>query len=71
MIAPGEITMINREGKIFYANPTGLYDPVRQVFQYRVKIPNVESSLVVVDVSKYELSRHIRFGTPVLIVPVL
>jgi hypothetical protein len=78
MIPPGEITMVNLDGDVFrarvsrrngFGGPEFLYNPAKQAFQYRVIIPNVEVSMVVVDVTERELRHHLLTGTPVLIRP--
>jgi hypothetical protein len=78
MIPPGEITMVNLDGDVFRARAsqrdgvTGreyLYNPAKQAYQYRVLIPNVALSMVVVDVTERELRHHLLTGTPVLIRP--
>lgn len=81
MIPPGEIRLINREGKKFTASPSTrinakgetewLYNPFKQAFQYRVNIPGVLISMVTVDVTERELRKYLQNGTPVVIRPVL
>lgn len=80
MTPPGEIVMMNREGKIFRAhvcerrNPVTneqewLFNPIKRTFQYRVHIPGVELSLVVIDVTRQQLRDHIRTSIPIPIIP--
>jgi hypothetical protein len=71
MILPSEITMVNLDGVTFRARPTNLYNKVRQAFQYRVILPGVAISMVVIDVTENELRDHLRTGKPVTIRPLL
>ena len=78
MIPPGEIVMINANGRKFKAHPSHrenfttfqteyLYNPAKATFQYRVQIPGILISMVVIDVSEAELRRFVNTGKPVLI----
>jgi hypothetical protein len=72
MSPPGEIRVVNPESRaVFRAHPTGLYAPMKDAFQYRVKIPGVELSLVTIDVTSRELRAFLFDGQPIPVKPVL
>jgi len=71
--------MVNKAGGRFKANPCSrdglngkefLYNLAKDAFQYRVQIPGVILSLVVIDVTQRELREFVKTGKPVLIHPV-
>jgi hypothetical protein len=76
MIPPGEIKMVNIDGRSFLAHPCRtvegrgyIYNPVLDAFRFRVAIPGVEVSLIVVPVTTSELREFVNTGKPVLIRP--
>jgi len=69
MAPPGEICVINRDGRTFRAYFTGLYNTLRHTYQYRVLIPNVELSLVVIEFTRRQLREYNRTDMPILIEP--
>lgn len=71
-VLPDEIRMINTETKgVFSAypciSPSGkfLFDPVKQAYKYRIRIPGVELSMIVVDVTDRQLREFMRTKTPI------
>lgn len=66
---PGEVTMINHSGHVFRAHPTGVFHPRQKSFQYRLQIPGVKLSLIVVTLTEAQLNSYLRTLTPILIVP--
>lgn len=79
MTPPGEIMMINANGRKFKAFPSKrmpalggeeyLFNPAKNAFQYRVDIPGIIISMVVIDVTERELREFVNTGKPVLIRP--
>jgi hypothetical protein len=78
MTPPGEITVVNIDGRRFKAIPSRrnglggaeyLFNPSKDAFQYRVQIPGIILSMVTVDVTKRELQEFVKTGKPVLIRP--
>jgi hypothetical protein len=63
---PSEIQVMNHRGEIFRARPTGIR-PSQGAHQYRIQLPNVEFSLIVVTVTENELRDHVQTGFPVQI----
>ncbi len=69
MIPPSEIAVINRDGRTFIANYTGI-DNKGDTFQYRINMPEFKFSLVVIDVTRSELREYLRKNKPIVIKPV-
>lgn len=71
MSPPGEIRVINPQSRaVFKAHPTGLYSRERNVFQYRVDIPGIDISFVVIEVTSAELTNFLLNGKPIPVKPV-
>ena len=69
---PNEIRMVNTETKvIFYAHPcvslrgNFLFDPVKRAYKYRIALPGVEVSLIVVDVTDKQLRDYAKTKAPI------
>jgi hypothetical protein len=63
---PSEIQVVNHRGQTFRARPTGIR-PSAESYQYRIEIPGIAFSLVVVNVTESELREHLLSGKPVQI----
>ncbi len=71
MSPPGEIRVINPVSRVvFKARPTGLYAPSKDAYQYRVMLPGIEESLVVIDVTTAELVEFMFDSEPIPVKPV-
>lgn len=72
MQPPGEIRVMNPDSRaVFRAHPTGYYAPFKDAYQYRVKIPGVEISFVVIDIPTRELRRYLWTKKPIPVAPLL
>ena len=68
MDAPGEIEIINRDRRKFWAHYTGMYNMRNGTYRYRVDLPeHVELSMVIIDVTGAELRRYIHNKKPIMI----
>ena len=65
VLAPGEVTVVNRDGGRFRAYLTGLHRYDYREHQYRVQIPNVKVSFVIVWIYEEELLDYCRTGRPI------
>ena len=72
VVLPDEIKMVNTETKaVFSAHPcvslkgNFLFDPLKQAYKYRIKIPGVEVSMIVVDVTDDQLRNFVRNKQPI------
>jgi hypothetical protein len=71
-ILPDEIKMINPQTRrVFAAHPcvtangNYIYDPMKDAYRYRIEIPGVESSMVVVDVRDSQIRNFLQTKKPI------
>jgi len=71
-LLPDQIRMINTETKaVFWAHPClslngcYLYDPMKDAYRYRIEIPGVEVSMIVVNVTDRQLRDFLRTKIPI------
>ena len=69
MAPPGEIRLINRRGHKFSAYFTGNYNFRSDTYQYRVQLPDVRISAVVINVDSCNLRKFIHGNKPIKVGP--
>jgi hypothetical protein len=70
-VLPNEIRLVNHNKIVFTAiacvslDGNFLYNPYRDAYQYRVQIPNVEISMIVVEVTDRQLREFMANKQPI------